>query len=125
MQAPSIINPLSYFFKESAGGESRIPFEMLTPIDTELCFQIAKRGIVIFIAANTVIPSDDKKWPEDALLYAMDIAAVHVADGPLQLLSFLMCDPIDFASDFINIVRFVNRESGVLPPWVSLRNRPR
>lgn len=119
-----LINPLGYFFSESAG-ESKIPFDKLTPSDIELCLRIAQRGMVIFVNANKKLPTGSEKWPEDALLYAMDIASVHVADGPIQLLSFQLSDPIDFVSDFVNIVTFVNRESGMLPPWVSLRNRPR
>ena len=51
----------------------------------------------------------------DAMLQAMNLAAVHCNGRPMKLLQLLMADNADFIQDMGNIHHWLNTETGKLP----------
>lgn len=112
----SVINGLGY----KHDSKSKVPFNRLTPADAALCVKIAERGMPLLRALNAEARMS-MPYPDDAILYAMDIAAVHVMQS-IALLSFLHAEAEDFAHDFSAIIRTVDRNTGRLPVWIVLRH---
>lgn len=56
----------------------------------------------------------------DAMLQAMNLAAVHCNGRPMKLLQLLMADNSDFIRDMGNIHHFLNTETGKLPDSLKL-----
>jgi len=116
-KAPDAINPEGIEHRISAGA---IPFHRLPPNDVALCVDIVRtRGIPVLRAANAQLPPP-MQYPIDGMLYAMDIAAVHLF-RPLDLQKLRHSEPVDFAHDFSAIIRLIDRNTGRLPDWIRLR----
>lgn len=117
-RAPAAINRLGYRHDVKAGP---IPFHRVSSIEVSLCVAIAQRAIPHLHEINASL-APDRRYPIDGMLYAMDVAAVHLL-RPLDLRRLLHFDPVDFLHDFSAIISNIDRSNGRLPDWLRLRSQ--
>lgn len=98
--------------------EGKIQFDKLTPYELQLCVAIgqrAARAIRDLMKARKGVDIEP-----DPILCACDVATVHLT-RPLQLLSFLQSNDLDFVSEIISIQTNIQRACGMFPVFVHLR----
>ena len=103
----SLLGPQS----QNAAARAVINFQCSTE-EMVLVQRIAARGLEMAQAHGV---------PVDPMIAAMDILATHCNGRPLHLMRLLTCDNDDFSHDFTAIGRNIDRATGRLPLWVSLR----
>lgn len=95
-----------------------IQFDKLTPYELQLCVAIGARASAM--TRDLMKQRKNVDIEVDPMACAMDVAAVHLS-RPLQLLSFLQSNDLDFIGDFITIQTNIQRACGMLPVFIHLR----
>lgn len=98
--------------------DGKIQFHKLTPEELELIVAIGVRaGAAIRDLMKARKGVDIEPDPQ---LIAMDVAVVHLS-RPLQLMTFLRANDLDFISEIVTIQTNIQRGCGSLPVFVPLR----